>query len=187
MGPAVGARMKKRPTLLARPESANHRYWSATVDGVEHHFRFPSWSVAEVICAVSAEGLERCGIEGTATPAQWRRYSPWACVVIGACWHHLGKAMEPETPPWSAEKEDWLAFGAAVADDLQDSGYAVVEMAALYNRCAEELAKRRAILTRADEMAAFSDGGAVGTPAEVDASPTQPEPGAMTTSPSSAA
>ena len=141
-----------------RPIPSNARYWCVTLGKREHHFRFPSWAVAQVVTAETIQGYSGHDLASGLQTA-WRRYSPWMGMVLGACWYHRGKQPEAPTPGWRADVAEWLDFGAAFVDELQEDGYTLAETITLYNACMGAINDRMGVLMEATKQADFTGGG----------------------------
>lgn len=148
------------------PAATGPRYWSVDVDGKgPHAFRFPLYDVAARLRAAFASVGETEAEPGS---PKWcmERVRP-ICAQIGACWWHPTQALDATLPgaPHKWTDAQILDYGAAVADELQEAGYTLIDMLHLFNPTSRECARRLDMLAMVQERADFSPApGGSGTP-----------------------
>lgn len=145
-----------RPLTPARTIPTSARYLAVKLgERGEHHFKMPlygtvqrlvEWAQARmdaVLPPVPDEDMEawRAAVAATpsgATPPDMptRKAAPdfvpvhevVSAALVGAAWFHRGLALDART-----DLDDLDAYGAAVAEELEEYGYAYTEIAALGN------------------------------------------------------
>jgi len=153
----------KSPRVIPSP---SRQYWCVPLEGKgDHHFKSPYYgvgaSVLEFVRLSSAGQRERLGHEGESEAltayAQSVAMLPVAGVVIGVCWKHRGLELETVFPLAAMTPEKLLAYGNAVAEELQDADYNLLEIIDLLGQCMPELIHRQSVVTMAAERASFTE------------------------------
>ena len=147
--------MKLRTTPLKNPSGP--RYWTAPgnkgqlvqfkapYDGVGHE-------LVKYIGTISSELPQELGTKDRAVAML-----PLAGLVIGACW--ADTELELDTPFPLDQLDDLSAlgaYGATVADELQDEGYDLLDIRNLFSAVSPELTRRQSIISMAQARASFS-------------------------------
>jgi len=149
--------MKPRDSYRYKSLPDSHRVWEVDLGEPKgaHGFRFPSWAMADKVQELTSKAL--ADLTDRKGERFLRQLSPWMGLVIGSCWWHRGFDLSTEHPGWRADDDALLEFGAAVADELQDADYRLLEVSSLYTACAGAMQERLSIVSRARERADFSD------------------------------
>jgi hypothetical protein len=153
-----------RPTKTPRviPEGSR-QYWSADIEGKgTHHFKAPYYGVGHALLQFAA----RYPISPEPTEAWCVATLPYMGAVIGACWRHRGLDLDAVLPLASLTPDALEAYGNAVAEELQDADYDLLDILNLFNAVLPEVTKRQDIVEMAARRASF----------------TAPPPGASTSS-----
>jgi hypothetical protein len=152
-----------KPTKAPRviPEGSR-QYWSADIDGKgAHHFKAPYYGVGQAVLQLAA----RYPI-GAPTQDWIIATLPYMGAVIGACWCHRGLDLVAVIPLAGLTPDALGTYGNAVAEELQDADYDLLDILNLFNAVLPEVTKRQDIVEMAARRASF----------------TAPPPGASTSS-----
>lgn len=144
--------MKPRTTPLTHPSPLPARYWTCEVEGRgEHVFRHPYYMTGQLI--VEALPRHRYAVEPDlrSDGAKAVGMLVIAGMVIGACWQH------PHHDLVTQLGDDIDAYGRAVAEELQDAGYDILEIIGLMAVCLPEVTRRQSLRGMAQARASFSD------------------------------
>ena len=146
--------MTPRPKPLPAPPESNHRHWTAASARGPVVCRHPFYGVgARVVLYTSAEYVDP---EGDERPLQ-ERYAtllPCAGAVIGVCWADLNTALDTPTPT-DLSPTALAAFGAAVAEELQEAGWNLMEIVDLFSKVQEGFLHRQSLAVMAEARADY--------------------------------
>lgn len=166
-----------KPRDIPTPAREGHRYWTVDLntEGSEpsiykgpHLFKAPLYSTMFALRdAYIAAGAPT--LVDSESRILLRHIADAEAVLgafIGACWASRVWALETEPPKRGADVADWLAYGEAVQEELQDvEGFDVTTLHQIGVRCLLEVNERVTAPSRAADRADFSSGR-----------PTRPEP-----------
>lgn len=156
-----------QPLERPAPPKEGHRYWSVDLNVDEadaslykgpHLFKAPRFSVMLKLRDAYAEaGLPEL-MEGQ--QVKLRHVGEAEEILgayIGACWASRTWELESALPGRDAGPEAWLAYGAAVQEELQDvKGFTPTLIHLIGTHCLIEVEGRIRALTEASERADFS-------------------------------
>jgi len=147
--------MKALSAPLPLPPSTSARYWtSSTPANGPHLFRHPYYGVGASLFL----WMSRRHIDDEAELPLQARYLhllPAVGAVLGVCWFSRTHALD--TPPLKDVTDEVLeAYGRAVAEELQEHGYDLMEMVELFNLVSTEFVNRQSLVVMAQERVAFT-------------------------------
>jgi hypothetical protein len=125
--------MIPRDIPLRVPESP--RYWSVSHARLgEHHFRLPIFSTMQSLAELLTRRLDlKKGTDGKIPVSEIAKKAHIMCVLLGACWYHRAAALLAVPPGPDATDDQWVAFGVAVLDELQEYGYDLLDITEIFN------------------------------------------------------
>jgi hypothetical protein len=106
-----------------------------------------------VVVYTSAEYVDP---EGDVRPLQ-ERYAallPCAGAVIGVCWADLATAIDTAIPK-DLSPSSLAAYGSAVAEELQEAGYNLIEIVDLFSKVQAGFLHRQSLVTMAEARAEY--------------------------------
>jgi hypothetical protein len=146
--------MTPRPKPLAPPLATNARYWTVASSRGDVVCRHPFYGVgARVVLYTSAEYVDPVGDE---RPLQ-ERYAtllPCAGAVVGVCWADLNTALDTPVPK-DLSPSSLAAFGASVAEELQEAGWNLMEIVDLFGKVQAGFLHRQSLVAMAEERADY--------------------------------
>lgn len=146
--------MTPRLKPLPAPPPTNARYWTVESSRGPVVCRHPFYGVgARVVLYTSALYVDP---EGDERPLQ-ERYAtllPCAGAVIGVCWADLNTALDTPTPT-DLSPTALAAFGAAVAEELQEAGWNLLEIVDLFGKVQADFLHRQSLVTMAEARADY--------------------------------
>ena len=162
--------MIARPSPLITPDSP--RYWTVDVPGRGlHTFRTPYFGIATACLQVLAEAppvakqpelpekptSEQLAEAGRISLATLTTAVPYAGLLVGACWAHPAFALQAVMPA-DLMGGPLLAYGHAVAEELQDADYSMLDLAStLFAGVASGLRHRHGVFQMVQDRLAFSE------------------------------
>lgn len=160
--------MTPRPTPLTIPDG-NARYWVVDTDKGQHHFRHPSYVLGAKLHALVLRYAPKKGAKKATTKGELRdQYAqavtqlPAMGAMLGACWWHRGFQLVAALPR-DPDEEALLDYGIAVADELQEDGYDLVDIVGLFAEVLTGFSARQDVVTMAEARAVFSSPPTAGT------------------------
>ena len=146
--------MKALSAQLPLPPATSARYWTSTTALGAHLFRHPFYGVgASLFLWMSRRHLE----DEAALPLQARylHLLPAVGAVLGVCWWSRTHVLD--TPPLKDVTDEGIeAYGRAVAEELQEHGYDLLEMVELFNLASTEFVNRQSLVVMAQERVDFT-------------------------------
>ena len=135
---------------------ASPRYWSVEVeDKGAHDFRAPYYGVGDALLAHVGRHIVTSE-DDRPLQAKLIVLLPALGAVVGACWWHRLHALDAALPLAALDDEHLTAYSVAVVDELQEAGYNLLDLMALYAGCLPEMQRRQSIAAMAEERASFS-------------------------------
>jgi hypothetical protein len=147
-----------RPTKAPRviPEGSR-QYWSTDIEGKgAHHFKAPYYGVGQALLQLSARYHVDPATETRSVEAKVVAMLPYMGAVIGACWRHRGLELDSVLPLASLTPDALEAYGNAVAEELQDAEYDLLDLLGLFNAVLPEVTKRQDIVEMAARRASIT-------------------------------
>jgi hypothetical protein len=81
---------------------------------------------------------------------------PYVGAVVGACWRHRGLDLDTPFPLASLTPDALEAYGRAVAEELQDADYDLLDLLDLLNAVLPEVTHRQSLVEMAAQRASFT-------------------------------
>jgi hypothetical protein len=81
---------------------------------------------------------------------------PYVGAVVGACWRHRGLDLDTPFPLANPTPDALEAYGRAVAEELQDADYDLLDLLDLLNATLPEITHRQSLLEMAARRASFT-------------------------------
>lgn len=148
--------MKARTPPLPIPEG--HRYWTVAHEqrGL-HYFRHPYYGVGAQLSVyltsgyISAEEGEVLSLQ-----EQFAAVLPRAGALLGLCWYDPNRVLTTPTPTGTLTPVLLAEYGNAVAEELQDAGYTMLDLSELFSRASDGFQQRQSLVSQAAARADFS-------------------------------
>lgn len=147
-----------RPTKAPRviPEGSR-QYWSADLDGRgAHHFKAPYYGVAHALLQMSARYHVDPEADTRTVTEKCVAMLPYMGAVVGACWRHRGLDLDAVLPLATLTSDALASYGQAVAEELQDNDYDLLDILNLFNAVLPEITRRQDIVQMAAQRASFT-------------------------------
>ena len=148
--------MKPRATPLTIPD--NPRYWSVTHEqrGV-HHFKHPYYGVgAQLSVYLTAGYITEAEGEVLSLQEQFAAVLPRAGALLGLCWYDTHRALTTPAPVGVLTPTILAEYGNAVAEELQDAGYTMLDLSELFALASDGFQERQSLVSQASARADFS-------------------------------
>jgi len=150
--------MKPRLKPLLAP-SGNSRYWTVDAPGKGPHvFRAPYYGVGACLLEAMSKHARDPEEEDTRSlQVKSMDILPVAGMVLGACWYHSGHELETVLDLKNLTPASLEDYGVAVAEELQEAGYNILDILDLFGKVTPELSNRQSILLMAQARASFTE------------------------------
>ena len=128
------------------------RHWVTPVPGrPDHVWRQPYFGVGAAVWVAIAGVVVP---EGSSSQTVAAALLPSAALVLGACWSN-DPPLDTRVPV-DLSPEALLAYGAVVANELEDRGYSALDILEVGNAVRVEFTRRQSIVRMAEERATFT-------------------------------
>jgi hypothetical protein len=147
-----------KPTKAPRviPEGSR-QYWSLDLTGKgAHHFKAPYYGVGHALLQFAARYHVDPATDTRTLEAKVVAMLPCMGAVIGACWRHRGLDLDAVLPLADLTSDALAAYGVAVAQELQDADYDLLDLLDLFNAVQPEITRRQDIVEMAARHATFT-------------------------------
>ncbi len=141
--------MKPRPVPLDAP--ATNRYWSTSDPRGLHHWRAPYFGVGtQLMLMAGAHASDADSVQQSVMDRL-----PFYAAILGACWWHREQALVATFPAQLTEAT-LTAYGHAVAEELQEADYTLLDILDLFATVLPAMRARVSIIDAAQARADFS-------------------------------
>jgi len=148
--------MTPRSKPLVIPD--NPRYWS--VDHPQqgkHTFKHPYYGVGAQLSVYLTSDYIPAEEDTRSLQEQFAAVLPRAGALLGLCWYDPDRALSTPAPTGALTPTILADYGNAVAEELQDAGYTMLDLSELFSAASDGFQQRQSLISQAEARADFSE------------------------------
>lgn len=146
--------MKPRQTPVTAPPNSS-RYWTTDVPGQgEHVWRHPFYGVGSKLLTYAKAGHVDPEEDTRSPQDRYADLLPVAGTFLGFCWWHPTMVLDAPTPT-VYDHATLTAYGLAVAEELQEAGWTMLDIVTGFGAVMEEFNRRQSLVAQAEQRARF--------------------------------